>query len=112
MLLGEISSAIEVAFTRYNPPIRLISGVYKSIVEKDIHFLRAKKLADLFSEKEGRRPRILVAKLGQDGHDRGAKIVASGYADLGFDVDMGPLFSMPDEVKMDKLRPLRDPENP
>jgi methylmalonyl-CoA mutase len=101
--LGEISSAIEVAFTRYNPPIRLISGVYKSIVEKDIHFLRAKKLADLFSEKEGRRPRILVAKLGQDGHDRGAKIVASGYADLGFDVDMGPLFSMPDEVAKQAL---------
>jgi len=96
--LGEISTAIEKAFTRYNPPIRLISGVYKSIVEKDEYFIKAKKLADVFAGKEGRRPRILVAKLGQDGHDRGAKVIASGYADLGFDVDMGPLFSMPEEV--------------
>jgi methylmalonyl-CoA mutase len=96
--LGEISLAIEKAFTRYNPPIRLISGVYKSIVEQDEHFAKARRLADAFAKKEGRRPRILVAKLGQDGHDRGAKVVASGYADLGFDVDMGPLFSMPEEV--------------
>lgn len=101
--LGEISLAIEKAFTRYNPPIRLISGVYKSIVEQDEYFTAARKLADTFAEKEGRRPRILVAKLGQDGHDRGAKVVASGYADLGFDVDMGPLFSMPDEVARQAL---------
>jgi methylmalonyl-CoA mutase len=101
--LGEISLAIEKAFTRYNPTIRLISGVYKSIVEQDEYFTAARKLADTFAEKEGRRPRILVAKLGQDGHDRGAKVVASGYADLGFDVDMGPLFSMPDEVARQAL---------
>lgn len=101
--LGEISLAIEKAFTRYNPTIRLISGVYKSIVEQDEYFSAARKLADTFAEKEGRRPRILVAKLGQDGHDRGAKVVASGYADLGFDVDMGPLFSMPDEVARQAL---------
>jgi methylmalonyl-CoA mutase len=90
--------AIEKAFSRHNPPIRLISGVYKSIVEQDQHFQEARKLADAFAEKAGRRPRILVAKLGQDGHDRGAKVVASGYADLGFDVDVGPLFAMPEEV--------------
>ena len=96
--LGEISMAIEKAFSRHNPPIRLISGVYKSIVEQDVHFQEARRLADAFAEKAGRRPRILVAKLGQDGHDRGAKVVASGYADLGFDVDVGPLFAMPEEV--------------
>ena len=96
--LGEISLAIEKAFSRHNPPIRLISGVYKSIVEKDSNFIKARALADEFAEKAGRRPRILVAKLGQDGHDRGAKVVASGYADLGFDVDVGPLFAMPEEV--------------
>jgi methylmalonyl-CoA mutase len=96
--LGEISLAIEKAFTRHNPPIRLISGVYKSIVEQDQYFIEARQLADAFAEKAGRRPRILIAKLGQDGHDRGAKVVASGYADLGFDVDVGPLFAMPEEV--------------
>jgi methylmalonyl-CoA mutase len=96
--LGEISMAIEKAFTRHNPPIRLISGVYKSIVKEDRYFSEARKLADEFALKEGRRPRILVAKLGQDGHDRGAKVIASGYADLGFDVDVGPLFAMPEEV--------------
>jgi methylmalonyl-CoA mutase len=101
--LGEISLAIEKSMTRYNPPIRLISGVYKSIVEKDEDFIKAVELTEKFAKKEGRRPRILVAKLGQDGHDRGAKIVASGYADLGFDVDMGPLFSMPDEVAKQAL---------
>jgi methylmalonyl-CoA mutase len=96
--LGEISLAIEKAFSRHNPPIRLISGVYKSIVEIDSNFIKARALADEFAEKAGRRPRILVAKLGQDGHDRGAKVVASGYADLGFEVDVGPLFAMPEEV--------------
>ena len=101
--LGEISLAIENSMTRYNPPIRLISGVYKSIVEKDTDFQKAVELVEIFAKKEGRRPRILVAKLGQDGHDRGAKVVASGYADLGFDVDMGPLFSMPEEVAKQAL---------
>ncbi len=101
--LGEISLAIEKAFSRHNPPIRLISGVYQSIVEHNEDFIKARQLADQFAEKEGRRPRILVAKLGQDGHDRGAKVVASGYADLGFDVDVGPLFAMPDEVARQAL---------
>jgi methylmalonyl-CoA mutase len=96
--LGEISLAIEKAFSRHNPPIRLISGVYKSIVEQDQYFMEARRLTDAFAAKAGRRPRILVAKLGQDGHDRGAKVIASGYADLGFDVDVGPLFAMPEEV--------------
>jgi methylmalonyl-CoA mutase len=101
--LGEISLAIEKAFSRHNPPIRLISGVYQSIVEHNADFIQAKALADAFAKKEGRRPRILVAKLGQDGHDRGAKVVASGYADLGFDVDVGPLFAMPEEVARQAL---------
>jgi methylmalonyl-CoA mutase len=101
--LGEISLALEKAFSRHNPPIRLISGVYQSMVEQNPEFLEARRLADEFAKKEGRRPRILVAKLGQDGHDRGAKVVASGYADLGFDVDVGPLFAMPDEVAKQAL---------
>lgn len=96
--LGEISMAIEKAFSRHNPPIRLISGIYKAMVENDADFAKAREMADSFAKKMGRRPRILVAKLGQDGHDRGAKVIASGYADLGFDVDVGPLFAMPDEV--------------
>lgn len=96
--LGEISLAIEKAFSRHNPPIRLISGIYKAMVENDADFAKAKEMADAFAKRMGRRPRILVAKLGQDGHDRGAKVIASGYADLGFDVDVGPLFAMPDEV--------------
>ena len=101
--LGKISLAIEQAFGRHNPPIRLVSGVYQSMVQQDEEFAKAKALADAFAEKEGRRPRILVAKIGQDGHDRGAKVVASAYADLGFDVDVGPLFAMPDEVAKQAL---------
>ena len=101
--LGEISAAIETAFGRHNPPIRLVSGVYQSMVQNDTEFAEAKKMADSFASKEGRRPRILIAKLGQDGHDRGAKVVASGYADLGFDVDVGPLFAMPNEVAKQAL---------
>lgn len=101
--LGEISMAMEKAFGRHNPPIRLVSGVYQSMVQNDEQFAKARAMADDFAEKKGRRPRILVAKLGQDGHDRGAKVVASGYADLGFDVDVGPLFAMPDEVAKQAL---------
>ncbi|HRH34410.1 MAG TPA: methylmalonyl-CoA mutase, partial [Catalimonadaceae bacterium] len=101
--LGEISFAIEKAFGRHNPPIRLVSGVYQSMVQNDAEFERAKQQANDFAAREGRRPRILVAKLGQDGHDRGAKVVASGYADMGFDVDVGPLFAMPDEVAKQAL---------
>ena len=90
--LGEISSALENAYGRYNASIKSITGVYKKELDMDPDFEKAKKMANEFAEKEGRRPRIMIAKIGQDGHDRGAKIVATGYADIGFDVDIGPLF--------------------
>lgn len=90
--LGEISSALENAYGRYNASIKSITGVYKKELDMDLDFEKAKKMANEFAEKEGRRPRIMIAKIGQDGHDRGAKIVATGYADIGFDVDIGPLF--------------------
>lgn len=96
--LGEISLALEQVFGRYEADIRTISGVYKSIAMKDQTFKEAQILCNTFSELEGRRPRILVAKMGQDGHDRGAKIIATAFADIGFDVDMGPLFQTPQEV--------------
>jgi methylmalonyl-CoA mutase len=90
--LGEISTALERVFGRYQAKIKSISGVYKKELKNDESFEKAKLLADQFAESEGRRPRIMIAKMGQDGHDRGAKVVATGYADLGFDVDIGPLF--------------------
>ncbi|MBI5916527.1 MAG: methylmalonyl-CoA mutase [Bacteroidetes bacterium] len=96
--LGEISYAMERAFGRYVPVTRSISGVYSNEIKMDESFARARRMADEFAEMDGRRPRILVAKLGQDGHDRGAKIVATGFADLGFDVDIGPLFQTPAEA--------------
>lgn len=96
--LGEISLALENGFGRYEAKIRTISGVYKSHVMKDKEFNLAKSLCNDFAKLEGRQPRILVAKMGQDGHDRGAKIIATAFADIGFDVDMGPLFQTPDEV--------------
>lgn len=96
--LGEISDACEGAWGRYRPGWRTISGVYSSEISKDTGFARARELADRFATLEGRRPRILVAKMGQDGHDRGAKIIATGFADLGFDVDIGPLFQTPEEA--------------
>ncbi len=96
--LGEISDACEEAWGRYRPGWRTISGVYSSEISKDAGFARARELADRFATLEGRRPRILVAKMGQDGHDRGAKIIATGFADLGFDVDIGPLFQTPEEA--------------
>ncbi|MEK7255308.1 MAG: methylmalonyl-CoA mutase [Bacteroidota bacterium] len=96
--LGEISDAMERAFGRYLPTTHAVSGIYSSEIKMDESFSTAKKLADDFAEMEGRRPRILVAKLGQDGHDRGAKVIATGFADLGFDVDIGPLFSTPQEA--------------
>ena len=96
--LGEISDACEEVVGRYNAVIRTISGVYASEVRNDDQFTKAKALAEQFAKKEGRQPRIMVAKLGQDGHDRGAKVVATGYADIGFDVDMGPLFQTPEEA--------------
>ncbi|OYT17341.1 MAG: methylmalonyl-CoA mutase [Bacteroidetes bacterium 4572_77] len=96
--LGEISDALEVEYGRYNATIRSISGVYSSEAKNDSMFKKACELADKFAETEGRRPRIMIAKMGQDGHDRGAKVVATGYADIGFDVDIGPLFQTPAEA--------------
>lgn len=96
--LGEISDALEKVFGRHQAQHSTVSGVYKREMKKDPSFEKARKLADAFAEKEGRRPRIMVAKMGQDGHDRGAKVVASSYADLGFDVDVGPLFQTPQET--------------
>ncbi len=96
--LGEISYACEKVFGRYKAVIRSISGVYSAEAGKDKTFKKAHELADQFAEMEGRRPRIMIAKMGQDGHDRGAKVVATGYADIGFDVDIGPLFQTPTEA--------------
>lgn len=96
--LGEISDACEKVVGRYKAVIRTISGVYSSESGEDKDFAHAKELAEKFAKKEGRQPRIMIAKMGQDGHDRGAKVVATGYADCGFDVDMGPLFQTPEEA--------------
>jgi methylmalonyl-CoA mutase len=96
--LGEISDALEAVFGRYKAQIRSFSGVYSKEIKNDESFEKAKQLADAFAIKEGRRPRIMIAKMGQDGHDRGAKVVATGYADVGFDVDIGPLFQTPAEA--------------
>jgi len=96
--LGEISDACEEVAGRYKATIRTISGVYSSETKNDANFQRACELTEKFAQKEGRRPRIMIAKMGQDGHDRGAKVVATGYADCGFDVDMGPLFQTPAEA--------------
>jgi len=96
--LGEISDACEAVAGRYKATIRTISGVYSSETKNDAFFQKACELTEKFAKKEGRRPRIMIAKMGQDGHDRGAKVVATGYADCGFDVDMGPLFQTPAEA--------------
>ena len=96
--LGEISLAMEKAFGRHRASVQSITGVYSREIENDASFDRARALSDAFAEREGRRPRIMIAKMGQDGHDRGAKVVATAYADLGFDVDIGPLFQTPAEA--------------
>ncbi len=96
--LGEISDACEKVAGRYKAVIRTIEGVYKSEAQQKSEFAEAQELARKFAELEGRQPRIMIAKMGQDGHDRGAKVVATGYADIGFDVDMGPLFQTPEEA--------------
>ncbi|NPA42647.1 MAG: methylmalonyl-CoA mutase [Chlorobi bacterium] len=96
--LGEISEALEKVFGRYQADMQLMTGIYRSEIRDDESFNRARALADEFERLTGRRPRILIAKMGQDGHDRGAKVVATAYADMGFDVDLGPLFSTPEEV--------------
>jgi methylmalonyl-CoA mutase len=96
--LGEISDALEAEFGRHKAQIKSFSGVYSKEIKDDKSFQKAKELADLFAEQDGRRPRIMIAKMGQDGHDRGAKVIATGYADVGFDVDIGPLFQTPKEA--------------
>lgn len=96
--LGEISYALEVVFGRYKANIKSIAGVYSKEISMDKHFLKAKELADKFAEIDGRRPRIMIAKMGQDGHDRGAKVISTSFADMGFDVDIGPLFQTPAEA--------------
>jgi methylmalonyl-CoA mutase len=96
--LGEISSALEQVYGRYKARIKSFSGVYSREINKDQTFEKARRMANQFAELEGRRPRIMIAKMGQDGHDRGAKVVATGYADVGFDVDIGPLFQTPAEA--------------
>jgi len=96
--LGEISSALETVFGRYQAVQHTISGVYSAESRQEGDFVETRKLTDDFAKSEGRRPRILVAKMGQDGHDRGAKVIATAFADLGFDVDLGPLFQTPEEV--------------
>ena len=98
--LGEISTSLEKSFGRYTATIKSISGVYSREMKDDKEFDLVRALSDRFAELDGRRPRILVAKMGQDGHDRGAKVIATSFADLGFDVDIGPLFQTPDEVAM------------
>jgi len=96
--LGEISDALEKVYGRHQATIRAVSGVYSSEMDYDEQFNRARQMADEFAQKEGRRPRMMVAKMGQDGHDRGSKIIATSFADVGFDVDIAPLFQTPDEV--------------
>lgn len=96
--LGEISNALEEVYGRYKAKIQSFSGVYSKEIKDDSSFKKAREMADRFAEQEGRRPRIMIAKMGQDGHDRGAKVVATGYADVGFDVDIGPLFQTPAEA--------------
>ena len=96
--LGEISDALEKVFERYKASIQSVAGVYAKEMQQNDNFIKARQLADQFAEREGRRPRIMVAKMGQDGHDRGAKVVATAYADIGFDVDISPLFQTPAEV--------------
>jgi methylmalonyl-CoA mutase len=98
--LGEISAAMEKVFGRYKATIKSISGIYRAEMKDASDFSEVRALSDEFANREGRRPRILVAKMGQDGHDRGSKVIATSFADLGFDVDIGPLFQTPDEVAL------------
>ncbi len=96
--LGEISDALEEVFGRHKAEVRSFSGVYSKEVKDDKSFQKARELANKFAELDGRRPRIMIAKMGQDGHDRGAKVIATAFADLGFDVDIAPLFQTPEEA--------------
>ena len=96
--LGEISDACEIVVGRYKAKVQMFSGVYSAEVNNNGDLKKAQELTEKFAKREGRQPRIMIAKMGQDGHDRGAKVVATGYADCGFDVDMGPLFQTPEEA--------------
>ncbi|MCK6478557.1 MAG: methylmalonyl-CoA mutase family protein, partial [Phycisphaerales bacterium] len=96
--VGEMSAALERAFNRHQPPIRLVTGVFSREAGGDAQVERARQSVHAFEDAEGKRPKILVAKMGQDGHDRGQKVVASAFSDLGFDVEIGPLFATPEEV--------------
>src|SRR5439155_14947601 len=96
--VGEISDALEAVFTRHSATIRSVSGVYGGLYQGDEGFRRIQREVEAFAREEGRRPRMLVVKLGQDGHDRGAKVIATAFADIGFDVDIGPLFQTPEEA--------------
>ena len=96
--VGEISSALEKVYNRHKADIKTLSGVYSKEMAEDTTVARVQGVVERFAEAEGRRPRILIAKMGQDGHDRGQKVIATAFADLGFDVDIGPLFSTPDEA--------------
>ena len=103
LLWDKYHSLMEAIFGRHEATTRSVSGVYQSEVQNDELYIKARKMADEFEELDGRRPRILVAKMGQDGHDRGSKIIATSFADLGFDVDIGPLFQTPREVAKQAL---------
>ena len=96
--VGEISMAMEKAFGRHRAEVQSVSGVFGAMFDDDENFEKIRKRVDEFAESEGRRPRLLVAKMGQDGHDRGSKVIATAFADMGFDVDIGPLFQTPEEV--------------
>jgi methylmalonyl-CoA mutase len=96
--VGEVSDALEQVFTRHRATIRSVSGVYGAAYEGDEGYQRIQREIETFAHGEGRRPRMLVVKLGQDGHDRGAKVIATAFADIGFDVDVGPLFQTPEEA--------------
>ena len=96
--LGEISGALEQVFGRYKAKSQTVSGVYKMEIKENKNFKKALDVSNNFAKAKGRRPRIMIAKMGQDGHDRGAKVIATSFADLGFDVDIGPLFQTPKEV--------------
>jgi methylmalonyl-CoA mutase len=101
--VGEVSDALEKVFSRHRATIRSISGVYGSAYEGDEGYERIRREIDEFAKSEGRRPRMLVVKMGQDGHDRGAKVIATAFADIGFDVDVGPLFQTPEEAARDAI---------
>ena len=101
--VGEISMAMEEEFGRHRAEVKTLAGVYGAAYEGDAGFAAIQKSIEAFAEEEGRRPRLLVVKMGQDGHDRGAKVIATAFADIGFDVDVGPLFQTPDEAAQDAI---------